>query len=278
VTNAEGAATTLTTRVTSAETAAGTLTGRVTAAETAATALALRVTKAESLTPSSSNLVTAVLALQTADTNIQSAATALATRVSAAEDLSATGTTLATRIASHVTSLASLGTRLSTAELAVAVSGMILMWSGVTPPANGALCDGAGGRPDLRNRFIVGAGSSYASGATGGASSSTPTISVAGTAITTAQMPWHNHGGNTGGVSSTIGTDGARDYNNLCNDNEWTKEFAYQWSATCRGNLFSWHTHSINAEGGGQAHSHGASSSAVPTIPPFYALAYIIKL
>jgi hypothetical protein len=49
-------------------------------------------------------------------------------------------------------------------------TGGIIMWSGTiaTIPAGWALCDGSNGTPDLRNRFIAGAGSIYAVGATGG--------------------------------------------------------------------------------------------------------------
>ena len=47
------------------------------------------------------------------------------------------------------------------------------MWSGSigSIPSGWALCDGGGtpARPDLRDQFIVGAGSTYAIGATGGA-------------------------------------------------------------------------------------------------------------
>jgi hypothetical protein len=48
--------------------------------------------------------------------------------------------------------------------------GGIIMWSGaiVNIPAKYALCNGSNGTPDLRNRFIVGAGSGYAVDATGG--------------------------------------------------------------------------------------------------------------
>lgn len=48
--------------------------------------------------------------------------------------------------------------------------GAILMWSGTiaTIPAGYALCNGSGGTPDLRNRFIIGAGDTYATGTTGG--------------------------------------------------------------------------------------------------------------
>ena len=49
-------------------------------------------------------------------------------------------------------------------------SGVIMLWSGAADaiPANYVLCDGTNSTPDLRNRFVVGAGSTYAVGATGG--------------------------------------------------------------------------------------------------------------
>lgn len=49
-------------------------------------------------------------------------------------------------------------------------SGGIALWSGssTTIPSGWYLCDGNNGTPDLRNRFIVGATSTYAVGATGG--------------------------------------------------------------------------------------------------------------
>lgn len=48
--------------------------------------------------------------------------------------------------------------------------GFILMWHGaiVDIPAGWAICDGNNGTPDLRDKFIVGAGSGYAVGGTGG--------------------------------------------------------------------------------------------------------------
>ena len=58
------------------------------------------------------------------------------------------------------------------------------MWSGSTIPTNWAVCDGTNNTPNLKDRFIVGAGQSYALGATGGAS--TVTLSIA-------EMPQHNH-------------------------------------------------------------------------------------
>src|SRR5262249_23951377 len=35
-------------------------------------------------------------------------------------------------------------------------TGSIIMWSGTSAPTGWALCDGGGGRPDLRGKFIVG--------------------------------------------------------------------------------------------------------------------------
>lgn len=72
--------------------------------------------------------------------------------------------------------------------------GGIIAWYGssTTVPQGWAICNGTNGTPDLRNRFIVGAGDTYATGATGGADSvnisHTHTIDSAGS---------HNHTGTT---------------------------------------------------------------------------------
>ena len=64
------------------------------------------------------------------------------------------------------------------------VTGMILMYTGSTAPSGWAICNGQNGTPDLRDRFIVGAGSAYSVNNTGGANSVT---------LTEAQIPSHNH-------------------------------------------------------------------------------------
>lgn len=50
-------------------------------------------------------------------------------------------------------------------------TGMILAWSGaiVDIPTGWYLCDGNNGTPDLRNRFVIGAGDTYSVDDTGGA-------------------------------------------------------------------------------------------------------------
>ena len=64
--------------------------------------------------------------------------------------------------------------------------GGIIIWSGASTaiPSGWHLCDGTSGTPDLRNRFIVGAGSEYKVGDTGGSNEVTLNIS---------QMPKHRH-------------------------------------------------------------------------------------
>jgi hypothetical protein len=71
---------------------------------------------------------------------------------------------------------------------------MIILWSGsiASIPSGFALCDGTSGTPDLRDRFIVGAGSTYAVDATGGSADATlPTHTH--TATSTVTDPGHLH-------------------------------------------------------------------------------------
>lgn len=71
---------------------------------------------------------------------------------------------------------------LSTPGVSSVPTGAILMWSGfiVAIPTGYVICDGTNGTPNLRDRFVVGAGSSYAVGNVGGFASSA-TVTPAGT-------------------------------------------------------------------------------------------------
>ena len=66
------------------------------------------------------------------------------------------------------------------------VSGMIILWSGAANaiPSGFVLCNGSNSTPDLRDRFVVGAGSTYGVGDTGGSANVT---------LSTAQIPSHSH-------------------------------------------------------------------------------------
>ena len=84
--------------------------------------------------------------------------------------------------ASKITAGTIADARLSNSSLFV--TGMIMMYTGSTAPSGWAICNGSNGTPDLRDRFIVGAGSAYSVNNTGGANSVT---------LTESQIPSHNH-------------------------------------------------------------------------------------
>lgn len=108
-------------------------------------------------------------------------------------------------------------------------SGKIVLWSGaiVDIPDGWVLCDGSNSTPDLRNRFILGAGGAYNVGETGG----------------TGQ---HNH---------TFTGNG---------------HLHYLWTSTDVQAGTGW------SRPTGTSPAVGTTDNA-DTIPPYYALAYIMK-
>jgi hypothetical protein len=83
-------------------------------------------------------------------------------------------------------------------------NGSIIMWYGITEniPAGWSVCDGLNGTPDLRDRFIMGAGGQATTGQTGGANGLDVVTNTAGThqhSGTSDPAGAHNHSGNTGG-------------------------------------------------------------------------------
>jgi microcystin-dependent protein len=169
--------------------------------------------------------------------------------------------------------------------------GMIMLWSGSigTIPAGWALCNGTGGTPDLRNRFIVGAGSTYAVDATGGALTDTATsaaggahthtLTITGTALTTAQLPSHTHAlyvqasggaGDTESFASTAAiagnTDGTKGYLSANSAGAGTALMQGAGSGDT-------HTHAGSTADASATHTHDVT---VDTVPPYYALAYIM--
>lgn len=166
--------------------------------------------------------------------------------------------------------------------------GLIAMWSGAinAVPSGWRLCDGTNSTPDLRDRFIVGAGSTYAIGNTGGANTVT---------LNESQIPGHTHV-----ISATTGAAGAHSHTATVNDPGHVHTNVGHNSASGSGypgfdgSGDRWlqvasnsavtgisvsiatageHTHSISASasttGGGQAHENR---------PPYFALAYIMKV
>jgi hypothetical protein len=135
-------------------------------------------------------------------------------------------------------------------------SGVILLWSGsvASIPAGWFLCNGSNGTPDLRDRFVVGAGGTYTPGATGG-SADAIVVSHSHTATSSVSDPGHRHtynapsgfddGGFTGSVVNTI--------------------VSAQTGIATTGITVAT---TVNSAG---------TSGTNANLPPYYALAYIMK-
>lgn len=135
------------------------------------------------------------------------------------------------------------------------------MWSGALNdiPNNFVLCDGTNGTPDLRNKFIIGAGNNYSFGDLGGFANVTlaeHSHTVSGT--TNSMNPSHTHG--LGSVNLNSGTGTSRQ------------------SGSGGG---SGTTSSVQV-----SHSHGLALSQTgvgetgigKNLPPYYALAFIMQV
>jgi microcystin-dependent protein len=197
-----------------------------------------------------------------------------------------------------------------TAQGSIPVGG-IIMWSGsiASIPSNYALCDGTNSTPDLRDRFIVGAGSTYAVDATGGAASVT---------LSAAQIPAHTHSfsattgsggshthtastGSAGSHSHTGGTSTAGDHTHtaagagsgvLASTVNGDTPFAIAGNTGTAGahshslsiNAAGDHAHAVTVNAGG-AHTHSVSGTTGPAgsgashenLPPYLALAFIMR-
>ena len=125
-------------------------------------------------------------------------------------------------------------------------SGGIIIWSGASNaiPSGWYLCNGSNGTPNLQDRFIVGAGSGYGVGATGGSADATVLVQ-------------HSHDlpkirlnpGNDSTIAITLGS--GQSY-----------QIGYSSSAM-----------STNIDTGNS--SSGSATNA--NLPPYYALCYIMK-
>ncbi|CAQ84890.1 MULTISPECIES: tail fiber protein [Photorhabdus] len=175
--------------------------------------------------------------------------------------------------------------------------GMIVMFSGNSAPTGWAFCDGNSGTPDLRSRFIMcgetisetGKSSNKASGSGNGKNFSRNTtsttvsvnVTVQNTTLTESQIPKHKHIEalpyyNTLGFAYGNTPIGSTKYqiNN-------TSSSMFFWHPSPTGNDYHPYTSEV---GGGQGHNHKATASSsshthsVDVVPPYYILAFIMKL
>jgi hypothetical protein len=204
-------------------------------------------------------------------TEIDAEYTAIASAISSKADSNSptfTGTPLA-----PTASVGTNTTQVATTAFVLAnsvPSGMIAMWSGsvATIPSGWYLCNGSNGTPDLRDRFVVGAGSTYAVADTGGSAN--------------AIVVSHTHT-----ATSTVTDSGHTHLNGVCDDS--TVPFLTPSTSGLSG------TGGVNQGGGETRNYQGVTSSSTTGItvatttasagssgtnanlPPYYALAYIMK-
>lgn len=163
--------------------------------------------------------------------------------------------------------------QLNSVTAASVPSGLIAMWSGsvAAVPSGWFLCDGGNGTPDLGDRFVVGTitdagGANYDVGDTGGADSHSHTAQS--TAITIANMPAHTHKA----AASGAGTLSLSSTNQIGEDVD-TGSSGQDY--TLKGTNTPATLALTSSTGSGTGHTHVIESE--DTVPPFYALAYIMK-
>jgi hypothetical protein len=190
-------------------------------------------------------------------------------------------------------------------------SGVIVIWAGseASIPSGFVLCNGSNGTPDLRNRFVIGAGSTFAVGDTGGSNtiSSLPahthdfsgtSVSAGGHSHTTNLGTEGNHthsstvsntGAHTHSFSGTAGTTSAggggqatTGANTGATNNATSSSGAHShaYSSNSQGS----HNHNLSFTTAG-AHTHTISgttgstgTATVDVRPPYYALCFIMKV
>ena len=122
--------------------------------------------------------------------------------------------------------------------------GSIIMWSGTNIPSGYALCDGKNGTPNLVNKFIIGSGGNYKIGETGGNEKIKLSVN---------QLPPHNHNFSAKYIRKSGNDDSVYVIPAGCDDWNYSGSKIYTTNTVGNGDY-------------------------IDIKPPFYALAYIMKL
>lgn len=169
--------------------------------------------------------------------------------------------------------------------------GGIILWSGIVAniPSGFFLCDGNNNTPDLRDRFVIGGSStgSFAPGANGGAQTHThaATTSSAGShshsitvnahTLTINEIPSHFHGTGIGINDADVAVYGlfAGTSGGVMEDDNQAAPAQTQTQTVGGGGS---HNHGASSSAAG-AHTHPVNVPAANHLPPYYALAYIMR-
>jgi microcystin-dependent protein len=189
--------------------------------------------------------------------------------------------------------------------------GVIVAFHGSTIPGGWAVCDGSNGTPNLKDRFILGAGTAYAAGSDGGEAAVTLSAAQSG-------VPAHSHTSNDADAAHSHsikqrnlihshGMNGAGGHNHtLSGDDNVIKKgdggFFRRITGGASGAFDATggvgdHTHAIHnawdvpdnwtfpVEQANATHKHTINANAAAAasqphnnMPPYYALVYIMKL
>jgi hypothetical protein len=195
--------------------------------------------------------------------NVLTAGLISATGTITGGNLSIGGTTTLTGVATAPTAAnGTSNTQIATTAFVMyngVPSGGIIMWSGaiISIPSGWYLCDGTNGTPNLQDRFIVGAGNAYFVGATGGSTDAT-LVSHTHTATSSVTDPGHSHISDSNGAPNGGGAGAALTYGQGNHPGHPTLSASTGISIAT----------TVSTEG---------SSATNANLPPYYALAYIMK-
>ena len=140
-------------------------------------------------------------------------------------------------------------------------AGMISIWYGSigSVPLGWYLCDGSNGTPDLRDRFIIGAGSTYAVSSTGGSASVT---------LTTSNMPTHTH------VATSTVTDPGHVHSIAYQSTVAGADYGSSIAGSSAGSQTNSASTGITVA---TTNASAGSSTSFSILNPYYALAYVMK-